>query len=121
MTRAGYVPGPVWRLFQFGEIFEAEAFAAAGGIAIHLSGDWIPPGRSEPCPCAHLFGPDRATLTAAAFLVGCKPSWIQYPDNPKRMHFDVWGALLAKAKKLCLQSNAQLDAPAAPPTLFDSV
>lgn len=91
---------PAWRLFKFREIREAEAFAASGGIAVHLSGDWqVPTGGIK--ACAHLFGPDRETLTAAAVELGLKPAWIQYPDNPKRMHFDLWSGPLAKAKKRC--------------------
>lgn len=89
-----------WRLFQFREIREAEAFAAAGGIAVHLSGDWkVPTGGVK--SCAHLFGPDRETLTQAAVELGLKPRWIQYPDNPKRMHFDLWSAPLKKAIARC--------------------
>lgn len=106
---------PRWKLFQFTEIREAEAYAAAGGIAVHLSGDWIPPGRTSPTPCAHVFGPDRETLTREITTLGMKPAFTQYPDDPKRMHFDVWSSPLARAKLRC---KADILPPA---TLFDPI
>lgn len=95
-----------WRAFKPKELFAAWAHVDAGGIAVHLSGDWTPPGRKSPTACAHLFGPDRATLTAAAVSLGQKPRYIQRANDPRRMHFDLWGAPLAEALRRC--SDPQL-------------
>jgi hypothetical protein len=94
---------PEWRRFEAKQLHQAWAWAAAGGIAVHMSGTWTPPGRKNPCPCAHLLGPDRETLTAAAASLGQKPRYIQRASDPdpKYMHFDLWGAPLEKALRRC--------------------
>lgn len=104
-----------WKKFDMKLLREAEEFAASGGIAIHLSG---PASRffTEDTPkhvqnvfgdreFAHMFGPDRESLTRAAVSIGCKPQWIQHPNNPKRMHFDITGVILARALKNCLEKT----------------
>lgn len=112
---------PAWKFFTWHEIREAEAWARAGGIAIHSADDghliYTPPGRTEPTPCAHMFGPDRVTLTEQAGTLGQKANWIQYPNNPAKMHFDLWGVPLARAKARCKREEAARQA-AATPTLF---
>lgn len=96
-----------WRVFMMHEIREAFAFAASGGIALHLMGD-ITGDAFKNAPrvfkgrkFGHLFGPNREALTTAAVSLGCKPEWIQKVDDPKRMHFDLVGSRLERAKKLC--------------------
>ncbi len=91
------------------ELREAYAFAAAGGIAVHQMGDITgdvfknAPSVFHKKKFAHLFGPNRELLTAAAVELGCKPSWIQKVDDPQRMHFDLVGSILQKALKRCVE------------------
>ena len=89
------------------EIHAAYDFAASGGIALHLMGSVTgdvfknAPKVFKGRQFGHLFGPNREALTSAAMSLGCKPSWIQKIDDPRRMHFDLVGSKLEKAKKLC--------------------
>lgn len=99
-----------WKLFKTKEIKEAILFARTG-IAVHLGGkasDYFSEKTSnhvkkvfENKQFAHLFGPTPKALTKAAVSIGCKPSWIQHPENPWRMHFDITGKILDKAIEKC--------------------
>lgn len=89
-------------------------FAEFGGIAVHLMGSadkWLA-GKSARVirafggkDFAHLFGPSIEILYEAATSIGCNTTWIQHPNNPRRMHFDITGAMLKRALKRCKDND----------------
>lgn len=90
---------PEWRWYPWRKTFEAMQFARAGGIALAenpLGKAWAN-GRTA----AHMFGPDKETLLAAALSIGLKARWIQYPDDDGKRHFDVKGWPLQRAITKC--------------------
>src|SRR5258708_6671592 len=100
-----------WRAFEKHRLYEAEHFARKGNIAIHLMGNanqWLGKHSSAQTirnftnkDFAHVFGPDRKTLTEAVVSIGANAHWIQHPEHPNRMHFDVTGKILKKALAKC--------------------
>lgn len=94
-----------WQLYSLKAIVEARAWAAGGGVAVHLSGNWVPPGRKTATPCAHILAADLPALKAVAAQLGMQERWIQHPSNDHRRHLDVWGARLERAKALCANAT----------------
>lgn len=98
----------IWRRFGQYEIIAAIEHARAGGISVHVFDvrpfvrDTTPRCFAKAKEAAHLLAPDELTLIFAARSLGCRPEWIQYPGNPKRVHFDLVGLPLKKAIAKCL-------------------
>jgi len=85
-----------WRWFEWKQVREAKAFAAAGGIAIHHNRlGW------HGHDAAHMLGPDEETLVAAALELGLLPIWLQRPPKASTPHFDLRGYALNQAKIRC--------------------
>lgn len=55
-----------------------------------------PIGRYGRMKMSHMFADRRSELLDMADRIGVAHKWIQYPDSPKRIHFDV---SLSKRKK----------------------
>lgn len=85
-----------WRWFEWKQVREAKAFAAAGGIAIHHNRlGW------HGHDAAHMLGPDEDTLIAAALELGLLPIWLQRPPKTRVLHFDLRGWALVQARTRC--------------------
>lgn len=92
-------PPPV-RYFERRQIYEAIAFAEAGGIALHRNLDTYHGTRSRrgvimTKPFLHVLGL-RPQLEAWGALYGLRPEWIQ-PEKSRRVaHYDVFGEFAQK-------------------------
>ena len=56
-----------------------------------------PLGRFGRMKMSHMVADSRSELLAMADQIGLPRKWIQYPDSPNRIHFDVSMSMRAKA------------------------
>jgi hypothetical protein len=134
---------PVMRAFGTMDLREAEAFAAAGGQALHLHNIIVDRSRAPKCfvrdvdagrPIAHLFDADVERLKRTARGLGVKVIVVERTGQPGQ-HIDLCGGPLAKAMAM-VDNPAEAKAVAAAfaedaepiparkptaPTLFDEV
>jgi hypothetical protein len=82
-----------WRYFGSREVREARAFAASGGIAIHLNFR-----RLRGLPTCHMLAPDEPSLLEAGAAVGMPPERLH---RSRTLHFDLVGEPLARALARC--------------------
>ena len=82
-----------WRHFGTREVFEARAWAAAGGVAVHENLFKFRGRRT-----CHLLARSERELVAAAVSVGCSASWIQ---RTRTLHFDLVEIYLERALLRC--------------------
>lgn len=61
-----------------------------------------PAGRFKNMKMSHMVADTKSELLAMAEKIGLSPNWIQYPDSPRRCHFDV---SLSK-RKLAVEEGA---------------
>ncbi len=96
------------KAFQMMEIEEAYAFAADGGLALHLHNIIVDPRKAPRCfvdaiargeNIAHLFCKDVELLIKTARKVGVKVIVVENKGT-KRQHIDLCGAPLRRAEKL---------------------
>jgi hypothetical protein len=86
------------------EIREALEWAANGGIAIHRNFNLdgvVVGGKARSGPAWHVLGPEDVLLEWGREH-NLNPTWLQYPGNPRRVHWDVFGALARKLAKNAL-------------------
>lgn len=95
MTSPWDGPGSLrgWRYFGTREVFEARAWAIAGGVAVHEN-----LFKSRGRRTAHLLARNEEALIEAALAVGCAPHWIQ---RTRTLHFDLVEVHLMRALDLC--------------------
>ena len=98
--------------FETMEIREAMAWVESGGIAIHrnfnLDGQVVG-GKARKGVAWHVLGPEAALLEWGA-MHNLNPAWLQYAGNPRRVHWDVFGALARRLEKMAAaERQAQLD------------
>jgi hypothetical protein len=94
------------RYFAAEEIREAREWAGGGGIAIHRNFDvdgMVVGGKVRQGAAWHVLGPQDALLEWG-LAHHLNPSWLQHPGDPRRVHWDVFGAL---ARKLERQAEVQ--------------
>ena len=99
------------RFFEMEEIREARAWVVEGGIAIHRNFDLdglSVGGKVRSGPAWHVLGPEAALLEwgQAHHL---NPTWLQHAGDPRRVHWDVFGALARRLEKMAAERQAQLD------------
>ena len=102
--------------FEWREIHEAYAYAAAGGQALHCHRIIPDPDRAPECfvravrgggEIAHLFDLNLDRLVATARSLGVRVIYVDAERTP-RQHIDLCGAPLRRALEVC----------ELPPTLF---
>ena len=100
------------RYFDLMELREAQAWVEGGGIAIHrnfaLEGERVG-GKARHGVAWHVLGPEEALLEWGAEH-NLNPAWLQRRGNPRRVHWDVFGALARKLEKEALKAKAQEEA-----------
>ena len=100
---------------QFGmmAIYEAEAYAAAGGQALHLHNIIVDRRRAPRCfvqavdrgeQIGHLFDQDKERLKQTARKLGVRVIYIDHEDEPGQ-HIDLCGGPLRKALALCEEES----------------
>jgi hypothetical protein len=95
------------RFFQTMELREAYAWVAEGGIAIHRNFDLdgiAVGGRVRSGPAWHVLGPEEALLEWG-HAHNLNPAWLQSRGNPRRVHWDVFGALARRLEKAAARSK----------------
>lgn len=86
-----------WEIFEPRQLLEAFRHVENGGIAVHISGFSF-----KGHDTAHLLAKDEIALRRAAAVLGLDPKWIQRTGGGRpRVHFDIFGAPLHKARALC--------------------
>lgn len=103
------------RVFEFREIEEAVAYAAAGGFAVHLHRVIVNRAKAPRCfvqavdrgeDIAHLFGQDEPALVALVRRLGVKVVVVERRGTPNQ-HVDLVGGPLRKAIEMAARTAAE--------------